>query len=76
MIELYRNINEEVRKDAEVIWKMALSFKDPKESAKYLNDSVALYRNTHTEEEVDFLDFYFQMQMEMMKNETDNNSER
>lgn len=67
MIELYSDINDTIKEDAETIWNIALSMNNAHKAAKYLNDSIALYRDTHTEEEVDFLDFYFQMQMEMVK---------
>lgn len=76
MVELFSDINESLKYEAAAIWGIASKIKDARKAAKYLNDSIALYRDTHTEEEVDFLDFYFQMQMEMVKDEANNNFER
>ena len=76
MIELYSDINENVRNDAVRFWQTAINMPKPKDAAKFLNDSIKQYREMHTEAEVDFLDFYFQMQMEMVKNEANDNFKR
>ena len=37
------------------------------EVANFLNNATNYYKNTFTEEEIDFLQFYFHTRMEMMK---------
>ena len=67
MIELYSDIRKEVRDTADMIWKLCLTKNSPLASAKYLNTMLNYYKNVYTKEEVDFLQFYFELQMEMMK---------
>lgn len=74
MIEIFADISDNVKKTAEVIWNMAILKSTPLEAATYLNDMTEHYREIWTEEEVDFLRFYFQTRMEMIKNEINNNS--
>ena len=67
MTEIYSDISDEVRKTAESAWKVAMTQDNPIEVAKFLNNVTEYYRHLFTEEEVDFLRFYFRTQMEMMK---------
>ena len=67
MVELYSDISQDIREEAKALWLIALAQKDAKEAAKYLNNAVEVFRQTHTEEEVDFIQFYFETQMEMRK---------
>ena len=68
MIELYPNIRDEVKEVAELAWSVALAQKNPMDAAQFLNTVVLFYEKQYTEEEVDFLQFYFDMKlMEMMK---------
>lgn len=67
MQEIFENVREEVRKMAKIIWKVALLQKTPINIAKFLDTATEYYRNFYTEEEIEFLQFYFHTQMEMMK---------
>lgn len=66
MIELFPNISEKVRTNAEVAWRLAQTFHNPLTVVKFLNDYTTA---APTEEERDFLQFYFNLQMELLKNE-------
>lgn len=65
MIEIFTNISDDVKQKAEIMWKMALGQPNPVKAAELLNALTEYYRKRWTEEEVDFLRFYFQTQMEM-----------
>ena len=67
MMELYTNIKQEIKDTAESIWNIAMSYNDPLQIANFLNTIIEYYKHIYTEEEVEFLQFYFQMRMEMMK---------
>ena len=69
MQEIYKNISDEVKQVAEFAWKIALAQNDPMDMAKFLNNVTNYYKSFYTDEEIEFLQFYFhlQMQMEMMK---------
>lgn len=67
MIEIFADISDNVKQKAEIMWKMALSQPNPVKAAELLNILTEYYRKRWTEEEVDFLQFYFQTQMEMNK---------
>ena len=67
MEEIFKNISNEVKEIAAVAWKLALSQKDPVNAAKFLDTVTNYYKNIYTEDEIEFLQFYFKMQMEMMK---------
>lgn len=66
MTELYPNISEEFRKVAETAWNVALAQKTPNDAANFLNNVTNYYGNLN-EEEAEFLQFYFNTRMEMMK---------
>lgn len=67
MTEIYDDISEETKEIARLAWKVAISQNNPASAADFLNNITEYYRNSLTEEEIEFLRFYFKMQMEMMK---------
>ena len=69
MTEIFTDIDQNVKDMAEGAWVLVRSRKDPLEAAKLLNTVVEYAERALTEEEVEFLQFYFNMKLEMMKNE-------
>ena len=69
MIEIFENVSDDAKEAARIAWRLAMAQKSPAEAANFLNTVTEYYRHLLTEEEVEFLQFYFNMQMEMMKNE-------
>ena len=69
MTEIFTNINNDIKNKADIIWKLTLGQKNPVSASYFLNNIINYYRNKLTEEEINFLQFYIQMQMEMMKND-------
>ena len=69
MTELYSHIRQEVKDIAEGAWDLAIAQHTPAEAAELLNTVVEYHKLIYTQEEVEFLQFYFNMQMEMIKNE-------
>ena len=67
MQEIFSNISNEVKETAQVAWNLAMMQRDPAKAADFLNNVTNYYRNLYTDEEIEFLQFYFQMKMEMMK---------
>lgn len=67
MQEIFNNIRSEVKDTAETAWQLAVVQKDAIQAARFLNTVTEYYRNLYSEEEIEFLQFYFQMKMEMMK---------
>ena len=67
MIEIYENVSKVVRDLADTAWSLAMAQKNPVDAANFLNNVTNYYSNILTEEEVEFLQFYFNMKMEMMK---------
>ena len=66
MEELFPNIPEQSRKNAEFIVEMALRQKNITSAVKVLNE----YTNSCvSDEEKEFVEFYFNMKMEQMLNE-------
>lgn len=65
MIELFPDISEQLRADAEIAWRLASSL-PPVSATKFLEAYTAY---NHTEEEQDYLKFYFNIEMEKMENE-------
>lgn len=65
MTELYENISDDIRQKADIIWRMALAQPNPILAAKFLQDITNYYSTRWTEEEIEFLQFYFRTQMEM-----------
>lgn len=67
MTEIYNDISEETKEIARLAWKVAMAQNNPASAADFLSNITEYYRNSLTEEEIEFLRFYFKMQMEMMK---------
>lgn len=67
MTEIYSNINDEVREIAEQTWNIVLAQKNPIDAAEFLHNVTEYYKNILTDEDIEFLQFYFDMKMEMMK---------
>ena len=72
MIEIFANISDEVKQLAEFLWNNALSRENPIVAGEFLSSSVKLLENSLSEEEIEFIDFYIKMQMEKMKDESNN----
>ena len=66
MTEIFQNVSDEAKEIAELSWRVASIQKTPLEAANFLANVTSYYSNILTEEEVEFLQFYFKMQMEMM----------
>ena len=62
MTELFTNINNRLRQEAEDVWNLA-SILSPERAARLLSE----YTKAHSEEEQDFLQFYFNLQMEVLR---------
>ena len=69
MTELFKDITVPTKDLAAAIWDLAYSQKSPVDAANVLNNATEYYRNILTDEEIEFLQFYFNIQMEMIKNE-------
>jgi hypothetical protein len=67
MTELFTNVSFDAKLIAEMTWDIATIIKNPIEVAEFLSSVTEFYSNKLTEEEVDFLRFYFNMKLEMMK---------
>ena len=76
MTELFPNISNESRKEAELAWSIARLTKTPIDMAKMLDAFTNYYSSISKEEGIqEFLQFYFNLKMEELKNEN-NSSER
>ena len=64
MIEIFTNISKEVKELAASIWNLAMKMPNAVEAANFLNDSTNYYKPRLTEEEVNFLQVYFNTKME------------
>ena len=67
MIEIYANVSDQVKEVADIAWRLTMAQKNPLDAANFLNNVTNYYANILTEEEQEFLQFYFQMKMEMIK---------
>lgn len=67
MTEIYQDIREEVKELARIAWTIAITQKTPAAAAKILDNITNYYSNFLSDEEKDFLQFYFNTQMEMKK---------
>ena len=65
MTEIFENISDDVKDKAEVIWQIAIAQPTALAAAEYLHGMTEYFKKRWTEEEVDFLRFYFNMKMEM-----------
>jgi len=67
MKELFPYINDNVKDAAKMIWNLALSYSNPEKSAHVLIKMTDYFKNFFNRDEIEFLQFYFNTQMEMMK---------
>ena len=70
MTEVFTDISPEIKQIAETSWKIAIGQNNPMDGAKFLDNIVRYYKAlNYSEKDIDFLQFYFKMQMEMIKND-------
>ena len=67
MNEIYKDVSDNVKEIARLAWNVAMAQKDPVRAANFLHSVTEFYKQSLTEEEIEFLQFYFNLQMEMMK---------
>ena len=67
MIEIYKDIPEEIHKQTELIANFIFSTLEPKAGLKFMESYIASCEN---EEEKEFIRFYFNMRMEQLLNNT------
>ena len=67
MTELFTNVSDEIKQAAEVGWTIAMGQSNPADAAEFLNNLTEYYRTLmRPQEEIDFLQFYFNMKMTEM----------
>ena len=66
MIELYPDIPQQLRDYAKLIWQQA-SQMSPENASNLLNVSTEVFEKEGLSDESNFLRFYFNLQMERMK---------
>lgn len=64
MTEIFTNINQNTKELAEVLWMIAQAQPTPIAALNYINSNLNYCRNFLSNEEMDFLEFYFNMKME------------
>ncbi len=69
MVELFTDIKDEVKQTASFIWRMAKLQSNPIHAGEFIDTSIKYLEQIYTEDEMNFVHFYLQMQMEKMKNE-------
>lgn len=67
MQEIFENISNETKEIAQIAWRLAMAQRTPAAAAAFLDNVTNYYNAILSEEEVEFLRFYFRMQMEMIK---------
>ncbi len=66
MTELFPNISQLIRDYAALVWEQAKQL-SPNNAAKLINAAIEEFDKEGLKNEADFLRFYFNLQMEMMK---------
>ena len=69
MIEIFTNIPEEVKRQTELVANFIFSNFKPEAGLKFMESYITSCEN---EEEKDFIRFYFNMRMEQLLNENNN----
>lgn len=69
MTELFENIDQGLKDIADFFWLQAMKKETLVEKVSVLDTITQYYRTFGKPEEVEFLQFYFNMRMEMMKND-------
>ena len=68
MIELFTDIPQDVKSQAEYCFNLSLNFNNPMQSAEMLDNFIKYYEAIHPEY-CDFIRFYFNIRLEALKNE-------
>lgn len=67
MTEIYANVRDRLKDDLEAAWSLVLQQKDPISAVDFLNKATEYLTTTCiSEEEVDFIRFYFNLKMAEM----------
>ena len=66
MTELFPDISQQMRDYAALVWEQAKQM-SPEGATKLMNATTEAFDNEGLENKADFLRFYFNLQMEMMK---------
>ena len=69
MIEIFTNIPEEVKEQTKLIVNFIFSQLDPESGPKFIESYIS---SCQDEEEKEFIRFYFNMRMEQLLNENNN----
>ena len=69
MIEIFANIPEEVRQQTELVANFIFSTLEPEAGLKFMESYIS---SCQDEEEKEFVRFYFNMRMEQLLNENNN----
>lgn len=69
MIEIFANIPEEVKEQTKLIVNFIFSQLDPESGLKFIESYIS---SCQDEEEKEFIRFYFNMRMEQLLNENNN----
>jgi len=67
MTEIFANVSNTIKDVAEKAWYLASKMQDPVMASDFLDNVTNYYSYLCTEEEIEFLQFYFNMKLEMMK---------
>lgn len=77
MTELFPNIPEKTRKQAELAWALACTCKTPVDAANMLDSFTNYWCAISDEEDTrEFLNFFFNLKLEELKGNEDDSSER
>lgn len=69
MVEIYKDIPEEIRKQTELVANFIFSTLEPEVGLKFMESYIS---SCQDEEEKEFVRFYFNMRMEQLLNEGNN----
>ena len=64
MTEMFTNVRDDVKKIADLAWKVALAQNNPADAATFLDNVTNFYKHYYTEEEIEYLRFYFNVKMQ------------
>ena len=64
MTEIFANVRDDVKKIADLAWKVALAQNNPADAATFLDNVTNFYKHYYTEEEIEYLRFYFNAKMQ------------
>lgn len=67
MQEIFKDVSQQTKEIADLAWRIATVQPDPIAAANFLDMVTNYYDKILSENEIEFLRFYFNMKMEMMK---------